>query len=127
MALRPAFLRRARSSASSAPCAQHGAAAAAATCTGASTTAAGFRAQHHFSHDFQYCGKDLGVVDVVYLLATSVDGDVMKDTKCADDLLETYYRELVDHVARAGVSMGRHSAETLMQGVEIAMVDWFRF
>ena len=61
------------------------------------------------------------------MLVTSVDGDVMQDTKCADDLLETYYRELVDHVTHGGASMGRYSAETMMQDVEMAMVDWFRF
>ena len=61
------------------------------------------------------------------MLATSVNGDVMQDTECADDLLETYYRELVDHVTHGGASMGRHSAETMIQDVEMAMADWFLF
>jgi hypothetical protein len=76
-------------------------------------------------YDFQYCGKGLAVVDVVYFLATSIDGDVMHDDECADDLLETQYRELVDHVTRAGGSMAGYTAE--LQDLEMAMVDWFWF
>jgi len=30
-------------------------------------------------------------------------------------------------VTRAGVSMGRYSAETMIQDLKMARVDWFRF
>ncbi|KAI5854338.1 kinase-like domain-containing protein [Tricharina praecox] len=78
-------------------------------------------------YDFQYCGKGLGVVDLVYFLATSVDGEVMQDEECADELLETYYRELVEQVMRMGGSMGKYTAEIMMKDLDMAMVDWFRF
>jgi hypothetical protein len=49
--------------------------------------------------------------------------DAAAGAPAGDALLETYYRELVDHVTRAGGSMGRYTAEAMLQDLEMAMVD----
>ncbi|TGZ77472.1 hypothetical protein EX30DRAFT_344116 [Ascodesmis nigricans] len=75
-------------------------------------------------YDFQYVGKGLGVMDLVYFLGTSVGRQVMKDEAQVERLLEEYYVELE---RRVGDGLGRYTREVMMSQLEIAMVDWFRF
>jgi hypothetical protein len=78
-------------------------------------------------YDFQYCGKGLGVVDLVYFLSTSVDARIMGNPEAVERLLDVYYQELQKQVLANGDDMGGYTKEGMMQDLDMAKVDWYRF
>lgn len=75
-------------------------------------------------YDFQYVGKGLGAVDLVYLLATSVERRVVGDGALVRELLGTYHAEVV---ALAGDRAEGWTWEVMLRQMDLAIVDWYRF
>lgn len=78
-------------------------------------------------YDFQYLGKGLGVVDLVYFLGTSVDGSLMRNEAKVEELLDVYYKELSAQVSANGGELGKYTRNLLRSDLDLAIVDWFRF
>lgn len=75
-------------------------------------------------YDFQYIGKGLGVVDLVYFLGTSVGERVMADEGERERLLGVYYEELR---RRLGREEEGYTRKVFRRQLEWAMADWYRF
>lgn len=77
-------------------------------------------------YDFQYVGKGLGVVDLVYFLGTSVERGVMRNQTTVDKLLGAYWEELERCADKKELEkMG--GLEGLKSDLNVAIVDWWRF
>lgn len=82
--------------------------------------------------DFQYCGKALGAVDVAYLLATSVNPEVLDFEQRS--LLQVYYdglkSQLNHRVIRGDLKQSivdKYSFSIFKKHFELAILDWVRF
>ncbi|KAI5782705.1 kinase-like domain-containing protein [Geopyxis carbonaria] len=75
-------------------------------------------------YDFQYVGHGLGVRDVVYFLATSVARGVMGDAARVQALMKVYYSALE---AAVEGGLGDYTEEVMMEQLDWALVDWYRF
>ncbi|KAI9003447.1 kinase-like domain-containing protein [Hyaloraphidium curvatum] len=74
--------------------------------------------------DFQYAGRGLGVQDVAYVLASSVNAQLL--AKKERDLLAFYHGRLVE-LARASDLEFAYPFERMMDDFEVALLDYARF
>lgn len=88
------------------------------------------RMQRCAAYDFQYTGEGLGVRDVAYMFASSVDDSNLLGSKVADcDLLQYYHDKLLQELKRHGkaTAADNYSFEVMFAQYELCLVDYLRF
>eukprot|EP00879_Flechtneria_rotunda_P025419 GHRR01027012.1.p1 GENE.GHRR01027012.1~~GHRR01027012.1.p1 ORF type:complete len:337 (+),score=117.66 GHRR01027012.1:452-1462(+) len=88
-----------------------------------------FNAEHTCcaAYDFQYCGEGLGMRDVAYMLASSVDQDVVQQQE--EQLLDHYHNELVGQLHNFGkaAAAGSYTREVMKAQLDLCVADYVRF
>jgi aminoglycoside/choline kinase family phosphotransferase len=79
------------------------------------------------AYDFQYCGEGFGVRDVAYLIASSVDEDVVE--KQEQQLLQYYHQKLQECLQAQGKADAaqRYTYDVMTAHFELCLLDYVRF
>lgn len=75
--------------------------------------------------DFQWTGPGAGVKDVIYLIWTSVDPQVVQLHE--EELLNHYYVCLISQLSSTNGSENSYTRESFYQQVDLAFLDYIRF
>lgn len=80
------------------------------------------------AYDFQYTGRGFGVRDVAYMLASSVDIDVLEQDGC-EELLQHYHSRLLQQLDKVGKgdAAQRYSLDVMRSHFDLCIVDYVRF
>lgn len=81
------------------------------------------------AYDFQYTGRGFGVRDVVYMLSSSVDIDVLEADGGEQQLLKHYHSALLQQLSHNGKADAgqRYSYEVMFAQYELCLLDYTRF
>jgi thiamine kinase-like enzyme len=81
------------------------------------------------AYDFQYVGKGLGVRDIAYMLASSVDIDVLLEEGGEQQLLRHYHSALTQQLREHGKAAAaqRYGYGVMVAQFEVCLVDYVRF
>lgn len=79
------------------------------------------------AYDFQYTGEGLGVRDVAYMFASSLNKDTVEE--CEQQLLQYYHSKLLEGLRRhdKAAAADRYSLEVMVAQYELCLVDYVRF
>jgi aminoglycoside/choline kinase family phosphotransferase len=79
------------------------------------------------AYDFQYCGEGFGVRDVAYLIASSVDEDVVEQQE--QQLLRYYHQKLQECLQAQGKADAaqRYTYDVMTAHFELCLLDYVRF
>lgn len=78
--------------------------------------------------DFQYVGRGYGVADLVYLLVSSAEADLIKDESDEDRWIGFYHQQLCEYLRKRGdVDVEAYTVEICKRHYNFCLADFTRF